>query len=271
MHITDGRTREIIKKWYYALGFDKRYDEEFLKALDTVYVDGSAISEDYNTDDADGKKNLLYYLYFCEEMQRAYLEKGIPQDMFLDNVYDIVTWTDIWSDLKGELFLGEIDWLWCIFTLRIIKVGRLQYFRRGAREDVPQKNIKKGDPVLDVHIPARGPLHREECVKSFELAREFFARFYPEFDYKCFTCHSWLLDPTIDDILGPESNIHKFRELFDVVATSPSRGIYSYVLRWKITDEEIPFAECKSSLAKRVKAEWRTGRQFYAGYGIINR
>jgi hypothetical protein len=204
-------------------------------------------------------------------MQRAYLEKGIPHDMFMDNAYDIVIWTDIWSNLKGELFLGEIDWLWHIFTLRIIKVGRLQYFRRGAKEDAPTKNLKTGDPVLDIHIPARGPLYRDECVKSLELAREFFGKYYPEFDYKCFTCHSWLLDPTTDDILGPDSNIRKFRELFEVVDKSPSRAIYSYVLRWKITDEEIPFAECKSSLAARVKAAAKSGRQFYAGYGVIDR
>lgn len=268
---TDERVKKIIRKWYTALGFSGRYDADFESALECIYVDGDRKAESYNTEDPDGKKNFLYYLYFCEEMEEAYRQKGIPEDIFFDSVLDLVTWTDIWSELKGELFLGEIDWLWHTFTLRIIKLGRLQYNRAYARADAPTKNLKKEDPVLDVHIPARGPLDYGECRKSLELAREFFPKFYPEFDYKCFTCHSWLLDPTLNTVLKEGSNILSFQTLFDIVDKNPSRAILSYTIRWKITDDELPGAECKSNFANKVKAEYLSGRQFYAGYGIIDK
>jgi hypothetical protein len=268
MHITDKRTREIIKKWYYALSFDKKYDEEFLKALDAVYVDCGAVAEDYKIDDADGKKNFLYYLYFCEEMQRAYLEKGIPHDMFMDNAYDIVIWTDIWSNLKGELFLGEIDWLWHIFTLRIIKVGRLQYFRRGAKEDAPTKNLKAGDPVLDIHIPARGPLYRDECVKSLELAKEFFGKYYPEFDYKCFTCHSWLLDLNLNKFLSCDTNIIKFQNLFTHAAGTPLDSAITFCFPFGVTRENIKDFTPKTSLQSKIRNFVIDGGVLYYSFGV---
>ena len=268
---TDARVVGTIRKWYEALKFNPKYDEEFENAVNTVYVDAEAKAEDYNKEDPDGRKNFLHYLYFCEEMKEAYRERGIPEEIFADSVRDLVTWTDIWSELHGELYLGEIDWLWHIFTLRIIKLGRLQYNRAYAKEDAPSFGLKQGDPVLDVHIPARGPLDFEECKKSLELARAFFPKFYPEFDFKCFTCHSWLLDPTLCELLTEGGNILAFQRLFSIVSKAPSRAILGYAIKWKIKDDELPMAECKSNFAKRVKSEYLDGRRFFAGYGIITK
>lgn len=268
---TTAQVKGIITKWYKFLGFEERYDAEFYSALESIYVDAERKAENYNQEDPDGKKNFLYYLYFCEEMEKAYREKGIPEEVFLDSVKDLVTWTDIWSDLKGELHLGEIDWLWHIFTLRIIKLGRLQYNRASARADAPERGVKKGDPVLNIHIPARGPLDFDECKRSLGMAKDFYKKYYPEFEYKCFTCHSWLLDTTLGDILKPESNILKFQTIFNITALDPSRAILSYTVRWKIKDEELKSAECKSSFANRVKDEYLAGRRFFAGYGIIDK
>ena len=268
---TKNEVKEIIKKWYNALGFKRQYDDEFYAALESIYVDGDRKAESYNQEDPDGKKNFLYYLYFSEEMERAYEDMGIDREIFLDSVKDLVTWTDIWSELKGELHLGEIDWLWHIFTLRIMKLGRLQYNRAAAREAVPEKGINKGDPVLDIHIPARGPLDSDECRASLDMAKKFYKKFYPEFDYKCFTCHSWLLDTTLKDLLKPDSNILKFQTLFNITALDQSRAILAYTIRWKIKDEELKTAGCKSDFAKQVRSAYLAGRRFYAGYGIIDK
>jgi len=82
-----------------------------------------------------------------------------------------------------------------------------------------QMVLQRGDAVLGVHIPAgtegpsRGePMDFDACGQSFRRAMEFFARHFPEFDFRAFQCESWLLDPQLGQLLPPESNIRRFQE-----------------------------------------------------------
>ncbi len=268
---TDIETRRIIEKWYVALGFDKKYDCEFYEALESIPVAPSACVENYDLNETDGKKNLLYFLYFCEKAEKAYTELNVPSDIFLNTVHDIVIWTDTWSKLKGELYLGELDWLQYIFDLSIVRIGRLQYRRAYAKHGAPDFNLEIGDPVLEIHIPADGALDNAACICSIEAAEKFFTEFYPDFKFKCFTCHSWLLDTTLSDILKEGSNILLFQKLYSIVELTPSDAIVSYVLGWKLPLEAVPEVECKSGFALAVKKEILAGRAFNVGLGIIKR
>ncbi len=269
--INQTKVTEIIKKWYHALALPREYDEQFYHALECIPVSPTATVEDYDAGEENGKKNFLYFLYFCERMEQAYAELAIPHEIFLDTVQDLVRWTRTWSDLKGELYLGEISWLKLIFSLKIIKLGRLQFERTNAHTDVPSHNLKKGDHVLSIHIPATGPLDKEECLQSLDLAKDFFAKFYPDYEYKYFTCYSWLLDPTLTNLLKAGSNILQFQTLFDIVDKTPSPMIFCFIFRWKITPEEALTAKCKSSLHTAVQEQAKLGRQFYEGYGVIEK
>ena len=204
-------------------------------------------------------------------MHARYKEKGISEDIFLDNLGDIKAWLDVWSELKGEMFLGEVPWLWYTLTLRIIKLGRLQYSRKVLTSDVPEAGLFAGDSVLDIHIPTRGALTKDECLRSLHMARSFFKEYYPEFEYKCFVCYSRLLDTGLSDILPSDSNILAFQRLFNIVKLNPSSSIMHFVLRWQITKEEIKDFECKTSLQRKVKAALLDGTQFMSGYGIIRK
>ncbi|MBQ2881672.1 MAG: hypothetical protein IJE40_05340, partial [Clostridia bacterium] len=74
---------EIIEKWYKKIGFPRHYDKEFYEALKTITVDTSICVEEYNLKETDGKKNFLYFLYFCEDLERRYKEKGIGEDILM--------------------------------------------------------------------------------------------------------------------------------------------------------------------------------------------
>lgn len=71
--------------------------------------------------------------------------------------------------------------------------------------------LSPGDPVINIHIPECGPLNPEACRDSMRRAREFFAKYLPEYPWKAFFCDSWLLDPQLQKILPPESNILAFQ------------------------------------------------------------
>lgn len=263
----EAKAKAIIKEWYERIGFPNRCDAEFYRALDNYEIDSQMKAENYE-DKGDGVENFLYYLFFCDDLRQRYQKKGISEEIMRDTVSDMPVWLDIWSGLKGGLYLGELDWFVHHFTMRLFKLGRLQYCFSQAYRDVEEFGICKGDRVIDIHIPALGPLYVEECIESLEMARWFFAKYYPEYKYKHLTCHSWLLGQDLTSLLKEDSNILKFQKLFYPVEQYESDAILNYTLRWQIKRDEIGSVEAVTSLAKTVKRLALEGRIFHGGYGI---
>ncbi len=262
------RTASIIEFWYKKLNFPPRYDEEFYCALNEIELPDDSTLENYDLKCEDGKRNLLSFLYFCEELKHRYEEKGIGEDVLLDTLSDLVVWTEVWSELKGELWLGELHWLSFHLGMRLFKLGRLQFCLGNAKHDVPAHNLAKGDPVVEVHIQAVGPLKREDCLESVARARAFFTQYYPDHTYRCFTCHSWLMDKKLDEILSADSNIIRFRDMFDIVHEQPSDAILKYVFKWNTTVESLADTPASSGFAQRVKDRRLAGEMFNESFGI---
>ncbi len=265
------KTRAIIEKWYKKLGFDAEFDDEFYKALDEVDIPEGLSIADYDGRGEDGRYNLLSYLYMCEDVSRIYAEMGIGEDILIDTLYDVVLWTRTWSGIKGGLYLGELGWLSNHVRLRLHKLGRLQFCRGRCEMDIPDLGIKAGDPILEIHIPRRGPLTAEECQRSIAMAKEFYAKYYPDYDYKCFTCASWLMDDTLRDLLPAESNIVKFRNMFTVIYHREADSVLKYVFGWDKRREYAKTAEATTSFAKALQAHVLADKPLYSGFGYIEK
>lgn len=262
-------TAPIIEKWYKRLNFDSKYDAEFYEALNTIEISPDTCIADYDFDCTDGKKNLLAYLYMCEALQVKYDEKGISRDILLDTLSDIVRWCNTWSELEGELYLGEIGWLSRSMKFYLFKIGRLQYCIHSVTEDFTKFGMKLGESFIGVHIPPTGPLKIEEVKASLDMAREFFAKYFPDMKYSYFSCLSWLLDDTLKEFLPENSNILKFAELFSIVDNAPSDAILHYVFDINTTRENIAYRQCSSSFAQKVKSAIQDGKVFYQPRGLI--
>ncbi len=70
--------------------------------------------------------------------------------------------------------------------------------------------LSPGDPIINLHIPADGPLLPELCADSVRRMWDFFHQ-QTDFKVKAVCCESWLLDPQFPKILPPESNMLKFQ------------------------------------------------------------
>lgn len=268
---TSEKTKATIRKWYDRLDFPSCYDAEFENAVNTVTVpDGTAV-EEYDKECKDGKKNLLSFLYMCEEAERRAKERGISDEVITDTLNDIVVWTEEWSGIKGELYLGSIGWLSNHLKGRLYKLGRLQFCMERSERDIPSYGISAGDNVIEVHIQGKGRLDIEECERSFEKAKEFFARYFPEHRYSVFTCDSWLLDPTLSEYLSPESNIIRFGNMFDRVGSEESNALIKYLFPHDMTEERLPDAAPTSSLAAKVKDAILSGKSFNQTLGVIKK
>ena len=133
--------------------------------------------------------------------------------------------------------------------------------------------LSPGDPVISVHIPANGSLNPESVDESLEKATIFFRKYYPDYEYKAFVCYSWLMDPQLIDLLGPDKNISKFCNRFKKITTKSSGNtVFGYVF-WKpdmnFVLEDLPE---NTSLERAVKKHYQDGKAIYGttGYFFMN-
>ncbi len=262
-------TAAICEKWYKKLGFPKEYDAEFYAALKRYHISDAITLENYDLTEQDGKRNLLSFLYLCEGLAKKYEEKGIPEEVLLATLKDLVLWTDAWSEVKGELYLGELFWLAQTMKMRLFRLGSLEFMANVAEADCPALGLTKGDPIVEVHIPAGADLTPEACRASLTAATEFFAKHFPDYKFNHFTCHSWLLDPALDALLPPTSNILKFRDMFTPIEAEEDYAALRYVFTWNTNRRNLRSAVASSSLAERMKKHVLGGAPLHVALGAI--
>ncbi len=251
----------VLLKWYDRLSFPTAYDATFKTLLQEG---GTELPETFGE---NPQSNLLLALYSCEELEADYTRRGIDGSVLLATLHDIVIWTDVWFGLKQELGLMETGWLCNHLQGKLFRLGRLQFCMGEATHDIPDAAIVKGDPVLEVHIPADGAMTDAACTDSIACARRFFATYFPDFHYRAFTCHSWLLDETLKQFLPAESNILKFQARFIPAHSDASDAMLKYIFRWDTTREMLPACEAHGRLATAVKTFVLNGGTVYETLG----
>ena len=264
-------TRSVIEKWYKTLEFPAEYDGEFYEALDTIEIPQDTAVENYHMKCEDGKKNLLAFLYMCQRFQEQSRARNIPEDVIVETLKDLVIWTKVYTDLKGTLYLGELGWLRLHMQFEMFRLGRLQFRMNGCCRDIPEVGLKKGDPIMEIHIPRGSKLDIEECHRSFAWAKEFFSRHFPEYSYDYFTCNSWLLDEDLKEYLPATSNILRFGDLFTRVYAKEFNCLLSSVFRDDTTEENLPQAIPTTAFAQKVKDAVLGGKKFHMTLGILKK
>lgn len=263
--------QKIIKKWYDLLDFPKEYDADFERYLKTALPTALSTIEEYQPESHTPEQNLLAYLYFCEELSLKYRAKGIPDEILMDTLSDIVTWCNVYYSIYAAAGLEEVHWLKNHLTFRLFKLGRLQFKMSPSEFDIPEVKIKRGDSVLEIHIPEGGAMTPEKCKASIEAANSFFAEYFPDFEWEYYTCHSWLLDGGLSEILKEDSNILTFQRMFKITEREQSDAIIKYTFRWDARRESLAEFTPKSSFAQKVKNKALSGGKFFEVLGYIKR
>lgn len=76
--------------------------------------------------------------------------------------------------------------------------------------------LSKGDYSLAIHIPTGSRLDSKECKESLAQVIQFYQTYFPEKKLFSFNCGSWLLEPQLQKIMPPSSNIVQFQKLFHI-------------------------------------------------------
>ncbi|MDD2707486.1 MAG: hypothetical protein PHV34_05695 [Verrucomicrobiae bacterium] len=127
--------------------------------------------------------------------------------------------------------------------------------------------LKKGDGILDMHIPAGGNMTLEKCGDSMRRAVEFFRQYFPDKKPSAFLCKSWMFSPCLEEILPPSANLVKYmRELYLYPNEGVDRTLWFVFLQNQFDPATAPR---ETSLQRAVYDYvtsghlWRTGNMFF--------
>lgn len=133
-----------------------------------------------------------------------------------------------------------------------------------------EKVLETGDPVIRLHIPPVGKMTPEMIDKTLEETKIFAKEHYPDFHYKAFSCHSWLVDPQLDEILNKESNIVKFRQRFhSLTRKSKGEDVFNFIFNKPNMDFDIRDLPEDSSLQRALKNHYLSGKAIYELEGFF--
>lgn len=270
----DLRDEDLItaRQEYTRQGLDVLYGRSFEETLLPVReAAGTIARSDPPAWSGDPRADLLGALLSAGRLRRQYEKHGISRQIWEDTMEDVGRWARTYCETTGNVGLAETGWLSNHFSFRLFQLGRLQFCLEPAAFSSPEHGIKEKNPLISVHIPAGKPLDPAACDQSFALARAFFPRYFPDYPFPYFSCHSWLLDPGVIPLCGENSRIASFQKRFVIVAMTPSSAIARYVLRWNIRADEIADFPVKNDFQRRVKAALIQGHPFYEATGVLAR
>ena len=145
---------------------------------------------------------------------------------------------------------------------RVLPEGRVSPEIMALDKRVWRKALEENDYMLALHIPG-GEGYTPERVRSSCLkALAFYDRYYPEYRYKGIWSESWLYDPGLREILGPDRNIIRVQKQFYCYPTEEGdRMIRLEVLG----DEHADHRKLKprNSLERGMFAAWDRGERFH--------
>ena len=188
----------------------------------------------------DPIEKLALVLSALPQVFEKYTLKGIPEQIFFDTFSDIKIWCDNAFEQYKKRGLVNIRWIAKHLSMKIFRIGRLQYeFSRFAI--LPHAKIgnvlkcpyRIGEKCVTLHIPQGEKLDNDACIKSLEEANAFFAKYYPDYKYRCYTVITWLLNPDLENVLGKDSNIVRFGKMFTLLGYVPDsdmneRRVFGY-------------------------------------------
>ena len=118
--------------------------------------------------------------------------------------------------------------------------------------------VAPGDDIFCLHIPRGTDLSPAKVDEAIQLARQVAKECYPERNIKGIRCTSWLLSTKLNELLGENSNISRFSNLFvRYPIKSNGDGVFSFAFDGRPADlNDLPE---DTSLRRKVKALYLNG------------
>jgi hypothetical protein len=147
---------------------------------------------------------MLALLVTAPEAAEFHASRGVPEEVSAATLADLGQQVYVHRLTYGEFGLETYGWVNLVWSGFLFRLGRLQF--NLAREQ------PEGRPewTLSTHIPRGGSLTPAVVDESFAMATAFFAAHFADYPTRWFHCRSWLLNPTLSELM-PASNLAAFQ------------------------------------------------------------
>lgn len=255
--LPDQMKRKVLD---FAGGFDEKTTVPFTAALYDPSAWEKGVKEIAGVlgEDPDGSKMLTFMLLRAVEAHKEYENRGISETIFKDTMKFCTRFIEEHYEVYGSYAFTWGWWFPRQISLHEFRIGALEY------EMIEQERKKR----INIHIPADADMGRESLRKSYMAAREFFAKYYPEYGQSEMVCDSWLLSPVIAKMMPESSNIVRFQKAFDLLRVDDTNDSS---IRWVYGRTDIPIHELPehTSLQKKIKACLLEDGSIGAAYGRL--
>ncbi len=211
-------------------------------------------------DDPAGVKMLACMLRCACQTHQAYVEKGIPEAVFIDTMKFFSRFVNFHQAVHG---FPAFTWGWWVprqLSLNEFRIGALEY-----------ETVEKGaDRGIHVHIASDSDLSPPRLRESYLNARRFFADFFPAYAHADMYCESWMLCPVLAELLPANSRILAFQRSFDVHKTEPENDGF---MLWVYGRKDTPPTDLPehTSLQRRMKTHLLRGGKIGCASGKLSR
>ncbi len=214
---------------------------------------------------------LLLLLEATESLPAVYQKNGLPEDIMWEILVDIRCKIQECHDWFGIWGISNITWFPWFYTCKRFKLGRLEY--EAIPYDGPELEgvLRKGDKILNIHIPSEGPMKPEAVLDSFRRAYRFYRK---EFDGDIIPIvgYSWLLYPPMyHEVFQPKSNLRAFYELFHIwdALADPDNRDFARIFACRYAPGILDTAPADTSLRRNLLSFLRAGNSMGHARGII--
>ena len=156
------------------------------------------------------------------------------------------------QDEKGAFGAEFNEFPDCFFGHRSTN-GRVQPTLEKFEKTEWKAVLRPGDDVVALHIPRNTNLDPDYVSESFEEGLALAKKFYPELSPKCIVCHSWLMDPMLAYILGPDAKLSKFTTRFMKHPTMDASGAGCLGYVWPGEKAPVETYSEKTTLQRGIK------------------
>lgn len=208
----------------------KKNPDEIRKIADTAYCGTDFDFELLRRKPLTRLSAVVWLLLKACEKYRAL---GVPDETIFDTFRDVSLLSGLHRKSTGKVGITKKDVIWLrhIMNTGIFKIGALQYQpfemiyldEEGIGErymtfsEEQKRLLPTGTPVINCHIQYGANLKPETVEESFEKAKMFFNKCFPDRNFKAFIIYSWIIYPGMMEYLSEDSNIRHFARRFRVI------------------------------------------------------
>ncbi|WP_033125795.1 acyltransferase domain-containing protein [Eubacterium sp. ER2] len=209
-------------------------------------------------EDPLGIKILTLMLICCGETWRSYQSLGISGDIYIETLKCFTRFINEHQESYGVFGFDRDFWTMRQLAARLFRLGTLEF---ELTEDGEGK-------AVHVHIPSDADLSPEARHRSYDMARDFIARFSPAYKGAPFLCTSWLLSPALRECLPKGSRIRSFQDEYEVTDVFSEPDSF---LTWVYKRPDIPLPDLPegTSLQRNLKKYLLAGGKVGEGKGRL--